>query len=412
MRVAKPTEALESLVGSYDRHRAGNIVSAEFEVVIATAQMITNQIDKAEGSLTNARALGFATGSTALEGEIHFVAAMVAWKDGRIAHGRNFIDSILRLEEPCDASIDAFKAPHIFPLPYWRARAFEIESRMSSSDEDAQASSYISSLLEFERAPGSDRFIEASVLYNATVLLRETGNCQLRDTLVERAANFPWTDGLAFFEFFVYHNFGARSAYEGDHISALRNYRRSAEVAPSTALKLLALLDRCRLIFDLGESLSATEELDYALKLSRQVDWSKTTSYERRALLALGSLLAPFDVQQARAAFNRYHSTSTAVWTAVTPEEAKQSRAISCHAESRILFAEGEPKRGILALLDAHCNSAEIGFNRLKAITALELWQHTGEAQYLDVASREALQYRDSILARRMRTLMGQASRT
>lgn len=383
-------------------------VLAELEVLIGTAQAVLELTDDAEISLTNARALGYPSADGAIEGEIHFIAALLARKHGDWKLSQSFLDAILSIEElPSKTHRSRHGNAYPFTVPYWRARAFEIRAFDFDYDSNSvsRAANYAAALSEFDRAGVEDRFIEASVLYNATVLTRESGQRPLVDFLIARAGAFPWSPGVRFFEFFVFHNLGSRCAYEGDHLSALRNFRRSAEAAPSAPLRLLALLDRYHLIFELGEVLSASEELDYALRLANQIDWSATTVYERSALLTLSRALARVDVDRARAAFNRYHSTTTAVWSVSTVAEAKQKRASSCYAEATILFAEGQTKRAVTSLLESFEASGEIGYERLRAIVALELWEHTGEVRFADVVNREALRYRDSILARRMRAL-------
>lgn len=389
---------------------AAPLERAESHTIMSAAQIVLDQIEDAEYSLTNARALTFASGHIALEAEIYFISALLSWKDGRARQSRKFLHSILSLNEsPSYTFVRAPLTAYPFSLPYWRARAHELQGKHDGNEKNsvAQAESLTNAFVEFDRVDTRDLFIEASVLLNAAFYVRESGHQGLKELVTERAAQFPWTPSTGFFEFNVFLSLGTRCAYEGDHLSALRNHRRAAEIAPSTPLRLLALLERCRLIFDLGESMSATEELDYAIRLSSQVDWSTTNVQERQALLYLATVLAPIDVKQARASFTRYHASSSSRWTVTVPFEIKQARASSCFAESRILFAEGEPKRAITLLLEAHRIFREIGSGRQTARTALEIYEHTGEPYYADIVSREALRYRDSILARRMRTLAG-----
>lgn len=410
LRLGNVAIALEELLNARSSVKTPSSLklAGELEVLISTAQTVLDYVDSAEESLTNARAFVYPYANGALEGEIQFIGALLSRKRGDAAGVQKFLNAILSIEESIAPTFGSGQnAGYPFSVPYWRSRAFEARALDSIADPDSnsRASNYIVALRELDRGGVEDRFIEASIIYNATVLVRESGPRPLTEFLTDRARTFPWSPGVRFFEFYVFHNFGLRCAYEGDHLSALRNLRRSAEVAPSGPLRLLSLLARYQLIFDLGESLSASEELDYALRLFGQIDWNATTGIERRVLLTLSSALADVDVVRARVVFDRYNSTLSTAWSIQSLIELKQIRASTCYAESKILLAEGQKKRAITLLLQAFQASGASGYERLHALTALELWEHTGEARYADIVSREALRYRDSILARRMRAL-------
>lgn len=410
LRIGQAESAIDGLQAIKAIGSGSDAEMAQIEVLSATANAVLGHLGDAEKSLINARAYGFPTSSGALEGEIQFISSLVSRKNGAEKLSEKFIDAILAIEEdPSPLTSRRSVESYPFSAGYWKARAFESRALgiEVTADTSSQAKFFIRALTEFDRGAVEDRFIEASILYNATVLMRECGHRELTEFATSRATAFPWVPGVSFFEFFVFHNFGLRCAYEGDHISALRNFRRSAEVAPSTPLRLLAILDRCALTFELGESLSFAEELDYALRLSGQVDWNATTTFERRALLGLASVLANVDVMRARSLFNKYSGGTAAIWEVMTPLESKKARATYWYAESKVLFAEGQKSMAISALLNSYNACNEVGYNRLKAIAALDLWENTGELEFGDIVRREAGRYRNSIIARRLRASIG-----
>ncbi|GAC1543330.1 MAG: hypothetical protein NVS3B16_09490 [Vulcanimicrobiaceae bacterium] len=241
------------------------------------------------------------------------------------------------------------------------------------------------------------------MLFNASVLVRDLEVPTLAAYVAERAEKFAWCDATRQFEFLVFHVLGTRRALEGDHLAALRCYRRSAECAPTVEMRLLAILDRCRLMREFGETMSAAEELDYALRLATQTNWETSDAHERSALSLLAQLLAPTDLVKARAVYNRYAAIKTPVSRLKLGAHNRRQYADDCYAEAQILRAEGEAKRAVMRLLEAFEVWSQIGYDRLRAMAACELAELTGELRFVRIAQREVRRYPNSSLARRMR---------
>jgi len=369
---------------------------AQAQVIRAGAELVLDRLDRAEAALVEARAIAFGIADSCLEAEIHFVSAMAASKDTRFALARESLATILGLPEGGDG---------VFALGFWRGRALELISKLDLVEHGIASSSktLIRAFGEFERAHVRDLFIEASMLLNVSIRARDGGQRDLIDFVTIRAANFAWNPHVAFFESSVFHAIGRRCSFEGDHIGALRSFRRSAESAPSKALRLLALLDRCELIRELGETLSAADELDYAVRLASEIDWNAASGFDREALRSLARLLAPVDAVRARALFGRYTASAAVAWTVVGTLEAKVTRANACCVEAQILKAEGERKRAITLLLEAHRIWTAARNDREIASTAIELAELTGEERYRTIAMAAAATFPKSILARRLR---------
>lgn len=401
-------EALPVYVSNFPK-----ALGAEVYVVRAVAEIILRRFDDAHASLTEARAIAFSTDLVPLEAEIYFLSAMLCWIEGSDALAREAVRSLLALD-PIRKTQAESSASDLYPfsLSYWRGRTLELKSKNLDRVDFAEAASLmIAAFAEFDDGEVRDRYAEAAMLVNAVFLARDSGNSVISQVVRERAARFEWSDSLRFFEFHAFNGLGTRFAYEGDHVSALRSFRRSAEAAPSVPLRLRAILDRCRLIQDLGEVTTATEELDYASTLAAQVDWSAVVVQERDALSALAQSLAPFDIKRARAFHDRFRSTTAPMRTIVVPNETRGRRAEECTSEARILRFEGETKRATSLLLEAFATYTELADQRRLALVACELAELTGERRYVDVAASEARRYPESILARRLERVLAAEAR-
>lgn len=384
----------------------GSASCAEHHLVLASAHLVLKDFDATDRCLTEARAFAFSSGVPALEAEAIYLSGLLAMAERDLAAAAADVRRILELESrlhPFAAQDVPSKYP--FRLEYWRGRAFELQSKIEAAlgDRDSEATSIKAAFSEFDRGAVEDAFVESSMLLNASFIVRDIGSTPLGDFVIDRAEKFAWNSSLRFFECFVFHAFGVRRAYQGDHISALRAFRRSAEVAPSVPLRLLATVNRCRLMRDVGETITASEEFDYALRLASQVNWNDVNVQERDALLTLAQLIAPTDVIRARAMFDRFENTKARAWSVDQINDAKRWRAYSRYTEAQILLAEGDGDRAIVNLTEAFEIWSEVGDERQRATSACELAELTHDDRFILVAVAEAQRFPNSFVARRIR---------
>ncbi|GAC1304191.1 MAG: hypothetical protein NVS2B3_07380 [Vulcanimicrobiaceae bacterium] len=370
---------------------------------------MTGGLEETEACLVNARALAFGTSNEALVAEVCFYSAVHATRERRSADVRRFLNVLLELAD-VDAGPARLEIENRYPysVSFWRSRAFELQSKDGVYGFDAaeRSAALLRAFEEFGRRATCDRYIEASMLLNAAVIVRDTGDHALKSVVLTRLETFEWSDSLAMFESFIFHAIGRRHAFEGDHVSALRSFRRSTEAAPTTPLKILAMLDRCRLVRELGEATSAAEELDHATKLASTVQWRSCSIYERDALLTLAELMAATDVMRARELFDRFKAISGSKWNIELSGEASLRRADYRMVESVILLAEGKRPQAIDALVEAYEIWRSSQNDRRMILTACDLAELTGERQYIDIAVRGVLRYPNTIFARRIRALI------
>jgi len=346
VRTGRAAEAVDSL--TVPSPLFNNAEAGEIHAVRASAQIMLGRNADAESSLVEARALVFSTGIAALEAEVHYLTALLAWQEKHYEETLRHLDVVLALNDgrgPYSAGIAVDKYP--LPLAYWRSRAFELRSMSEAINERFldQASLMTKALETFERGLVRDRYAEAAMLFNAAVLVRDLEVPTLAALVADRAEKFAWCDATRVFEFLVFRVLGTRHALEGDHVSTLRYFRRSADRAPSVPMRLLSILDRYRLMREIGETTTAAEELDYAMRLASQTDWATASVHERAALSLLAQLLAPTDAARARALFNRYTTIALPRSPVALDGHNRRHYADDCYAEAQILRAEGESKR-------------------------------------------------------------------
>lgn len=375
-------------------------------VVRAAAEIANGQVEEAEFSLVEARGLIFSTGIAALEAEVHYASALLSWTEDRHDESLRYLDRLLAVKSGPVAFLgSSLQASYPFPLAYWRGRAYELRGMSEAGKEQFldQAGFLMKAFEEFERGSVQDRYAEAAMLFNASVLVNDLEVPLLAAYVTKRAENFAWCDATRVFEFGLFHVLGTRHVLEGDHLSALRCFRRSADCSPSVSLRMLAVLDRFRLMREIGETTTAAEELDYALRLAAQTDWERAAALERTAMPTLAELVAPTDVTRARAIFSRYTAIKTPLSRLEVNAHDRRQFADDCYAEAQILRAESEPKRAVLKLIEAFEIWSKVSCVHLRAKAAFELAELTGERRFIEIADDEVRRYPHSSLARRMR---------
>jgi hypothetical protein len=290
-----------------------------------------------------------------------------------------------------------------FSHGYWRARCLELLGMNAASQQDftAQASFIIEAFEEYDRANCSDTYIEAYMLSNLAVLVRDLQAVDLARFVRARFATIDWNDSLAKHRFNIQEALGWHYSLGGDHLSGLREFRNSAVIAQSVPLKIVAVLDRAFLAAELGEGFSAREELEYACRLSTGVDWERSEDVDRLVLLNLASAVAPYDVMQGRRLLDRYTGLKTPVSPLNVYALDRRPRGLECMAIAAVVRAEYQLDRATMLFKEAYEIWTQVGYAWRAAAAALEVYTLTGDTFYLDVVAREAAARPLSWIARR-----------
>ena len=189
-----------------------------------------------------------------------------------------------------------------------------------------------------------------------------------------------------------------RAAFAGNDAAAFRQFRIAADLAASDALRLLALVDRASLIWEMDEPFTAADALDEAEELARSVDWSATSRRERFALLQLAILLARREPLRADAALRTYE--------AIAKHDSgcgdKRQRAAEAHAFGATAAACGHAAAAAPLFAEAFRLYRERRCAWRAALVALDLHELSGDDALLGFAQRRAKRMPHSWLARRV----------
>jgi tetratricopeptide (TPR) repeat protein len=334
---------------------------------------------------------------------VEFATATIAWAQGRTEDVLRAVDRVLSVSEAEPSWLRKTRRVTTCSPGYWRARAYDLRGFAQAQDENfsGQAKSLLAAFREFDKASVHDIYVEGSMLYNLAVLARDIDDPEVAWFVAARADSVFWNSNTKLFEYEVFRALGWCYAQHGDHLGAFRHLRRSADAAPTIPLRILAVLDRGFLARELGETFSATEDIEHALRLTSQVDWERASGSERAALYALGSCVAPHDVARARQLWNRFQSLKSAV-SPLELYESRRERAARCQAHATILTVEGERDRAVTLLLESLEIWSSLGYAWRKAAVAADLAELTGELRFFEIANIQAIKQPHSWLARRL----------
>lgn len=412
LRTGRSTDALAA-VNKVDLSGLSHDDAAELLSLKATA-LCALADPHAETVLVEARVRAYSSGCPAVECEAEYASAMLAWTQGRTDDALRDVKTVLAVSEHAPTWLRKSRPEASCSPGYWRARAHDLRGLAQAVDEDfsGQAKSIERAFEEFDAASVQDLHVEASMLHNLAVLARDLDDPNLAAFVAARADRVAWNNHTLFFEYEVFKALGWCYAQRGDHLGAFRHLRRSADAAPTIPLRILAILDRGFLARELGETLTATEDIDYAVRLTSQVDWEVVTGAERSALYALASCVASIDAKQARRLWDRF----VALKSPVSPFELytrgnRRERAAQCQAHAAVLVAEGEPQRAVSLLLESLAIWTEVGYVWRQAATAADLAELTGEPQFFSIAAAKIENQGHSWLARRLGLLVASKAR-
>ncbi len=402
IRLGKPSDAL-SLLREVDFANLTHKVASELRILQLSAYIAVNDDENAHTAMTNAKARSYGVGSVELESELVYFCAVLEWTQGRYAEAKALADSLIEKQSAIPAWLREDVEFYPFNQAYWRARAFELLGMTAAIEKNyaAQAAFLAKSFEEFDAANCPDVWVEALMLSNIAFLVRDLQDPALASFVRERAKKIQWNPTLAGRRFVTQHSLGWCSALNGDNLGGLREFRQSAEIAPTVPLKILAILDRAFIASQLHERFFALEQLEHASQLAAGIDWDTVVSYDRKVLLDLAAALAPHDVARARTTLDRYFSARTAISNLALFAKDTRRRGDECMATAAVVRAEGALDRAVMVYKEAFDIWTDVGYGWRAAAAALEIYTLTGDTAYLDVVAREAAERPLSWIANR-----------
>jgi hypothetical protein len=272
-------------------------------------------------------------------------------------------------------------------------------------DFAAQDSYLKRSLAEIENSPVPDAWFRAAQLANVATFARESGAAADLAFVRERFEAIAWIPELMPLRYDILNCLAWASALNGDHLGAFRDLRGAIESAPSAPLRIAASVDKAYLARELRQDLVASEELDYAERLSDSVCWSDTVNREIDVLLRFSQALAPEKPQKARRLFELYLKLREGVKSQHPASFDERSRLSETVAEGIICRAEGNLEHARELLRHAFLRWMLLGYSWRAAVVAIELAELGAGAESAAFLAEEAVRRPNSWIAFRARLL-------
>jgi len=374
----------------------------ELHTLRATARVRCHRFPDADDSFLSARVYTYSSGNAALEAELAYYEAHYAQAAGARIEFEAWARAVLAVH-PEPVSVPARPA-YFVPLEHSRARAYDLLGFIAAEAHDfrEQARRLRSSLEEFDRTTVRDAWFEAKQLAHLSYYVRDFGDEDVAEYVLQRYGCTEWTAELAAQQQEVLRSLGWSTAMRGDFLSAFRFLRDAAEIAPTIPYKISAILDRAYLSCELQLSVVAREEVDYAERLAARVCWNDVhAEAEIVALLQLSAALAPIDAPRARLALERYRTLKKTLPTSALAHGDPRVRAEELAAQAAILRAEGFGERAKLAFVDSFETWRSLGCAWQAALVARELTKLGAGAAFASCTAAEARRHPASWLAAR-----------
>ena len=406
IRLRRETEALEVLNGCLGQE-IGRERAAEFRVLIATAHVVAGDNVDAQPFLAQARESASSCGSSAVQAEAYYISAISNWSLSKFDEMERCIGQVLALPDQPKFIMRTDFQHYVGSLREVRAKSFDLLGARAAVREDfaEQASLILMAFEELDSVELPDRFFAARLLLNYAVLARDLDMPGAREFVIERLESFIFNSYTKVWEFHIRRALGWCNARHGNQIGAFREFRLSADAAPTSPWRIIAILDRALLARELNELHSAQEELEYALRLCKTVDWQSTRDEERTALLVLAQQLAATDVKEARRLLDRYEAIAAPLPFSSFANRDRRLFADVAYATAQVLRAEGDYNEAKRALYDCYEIWTQIGYESRAAVAAADLAELTKQQHFVEVALRGADKSPNSCFTSRLRSI-------
>jgi len=402
LRLNRPDLALSEL-SQIDESDLLTAARAECLLLRADALTGLGRFDEAHHTLALARIHAYGTPSAALEADVELALARYAFAGSDFALAARAAQAAL---DVVPTALD--RADYFVPLEHSRARAYH-----SLGVIDAAAGHYLEQLVrlrvalaEMRRARLPDTWTLANLLMNLSFYVRDL-DLDADAAMLRSEVAAGWPADLDVQRFYIVRSLGWSSALRGDHLGALREFRRAAEIAPTTALKVWALADRAYLGRELGEPTLARDELDQAADLAQRIDWNAIVGDDRAALLHLAKQTAAVSPARARLLFESYRRIKSKLSPHMLNKLDRRLHAHEHCADGIIARAEGAPAIARERLKRAFEIWDSIGYRWQAATAAIELAELNAGSRYRAYVVHEAAARPTSSLGRRAALLRG-----
>ena len=380
----------------------------ELHLLKAMAFLRLGRPEDAEEHLVEARVAAYSSCSPEFEADYELGEANLRFTARDFQAASAALERCLSVAPPVQPWLKQGQQ-YFLPLGLVRARGYDLRGLLARPKDGIAAQLHWArlGLCELDAQDQKDQWLNAALLSNFSGLALEVGEPEFIDEIARRGASAKWTSSTELQRFNVVRSLGWLRALSGDHIGALREFRRSAELAPSPAWKIESVLDRSFLARELDQEIFADDELDYAFELASGVEPSAAPDPAPAfmALVKLAELAAKRDANEGRAVLDRYRSARSKCPAIYFDGMDRGWQAKELVAEGTVARAEGRQQTAIDLFVNAFDAYDKLGSRWRAALVALDLAEMTEQPFFYGYAAREAHRRPNSWLARRLAAL-------
>jgi len=357
-----------------------------FDYLIASARAYTNSrnFDFAHEMLDAARAL--------VEGENDP-------RISRLAFHRARLQCIMREFDP---NSNDFALALRDSDPAVQFAALEWRSWMHAGLEDyrAQLQDFQAAFRLFEKEGYRCNYATVATALHAMLRLAfEVGDADALSAGEAAYEAIEWTPDIQEYRFLCSRALAWDAYLRGEPARAQWLFKDSKEIAPTTAWKVMAHVDRAYVARTNNNEAWATEELYQAHSLAGRVTWSATSGEERMALITMAVLFAPIDMAQAQ----RYVSTyiqlgSDGMKPMLAATYDRRAVAFEKYATGRVQQVLGNTKLAVRSYETAFEIFSQSEHYYRAALAASALYELTSESAWLEVARSNAARFPQSAI--------------
>jgi DNA-binding CsgD family transcriptional regulator len=379
--------ALQELAAHQDLFTS---TDGQFDYLIASARAYTNSrnFDFAREMLETAQAL--------VEGENDPRISRLAFHRARLA-------CIMREFDP---NRDDFALALRDSDPQVQFATLEWRSWMHAGLEDyrAQLQDFQAAFRLFEKEGYRCNYTTVATALHAMLRLAfEVGDTAALAAGESAYEAIEWTPDIQDYRFLCARALAWDAYLRGEPARAQWLFKDSKEIAPTTAWKVMAHVDRAYVARMNENEAWATEELYQAHSLAQRVTWSATSGEERMALITMAVLFAPLDMAQAQ----RYVSTyiqlgSDGMKPMLAATYDRRAMAFEKYATGRVQQVLGNTKLAVRSYETAFEIFSQSEHYYRAALAANALYELTHEPAWLEVARSNAARFPQSAIYHRL----------
>ncbi len=265
-----------------------------------------------------------------------------------------------------------------------------------------QATHQIEAIERLCSNPEIDIGMVAAAAHSLAALAREVSLPEAAPLLSRLERELAWTDDLGFYRFQVARALAWTAAVNGEYIAAFRRLNRAERLVDSEIAGIWSHIDRCKVAFISGQHHVANAELDDAIELISQHDWSHMVGDEAVALIMAAELLAQRCPMQALELTDRAEQLHKFMLRNMAVVHEQRFEALVSFSRATAYQAMGNDGEAQRYGESAFTIFAHIEHNWRAAQAALLLYNITHEQKWLQQAEEHCKDYPRSFVATRV----------